>query len=406
MDFRNAKDISIGGKSAIEIALDGRIVWQKTQPVAEGLCFTALEPNSTLRTVNDRIVSPEISYDGKTWLPHTEGWYITLSNVGDKVYMRSQSITHPASGNYTAFEMTGSIDISGNIFDLLKATNGEVYTGCFKNLFRSCTSLKSTSPDLFSEMTTAPEDCCRAMFVLCSGLETGPTSLPATELGPSCYRSMFQGTALKTAPELPATTLATYCYYYMFYQCTSLITAPELPATSLASYCYGYMFQGCSKLTTAPSELPADILTPYCYQYMFHSCTALTTAPELPATSLASYCYYYMFYGCTSLTTVPSILPATSLASHCYFYMFYGCTSLTTAPELPGTTLVDYCYQQMFYNCSKLNHIKVGATSWNANYAFNWVSGVSSTGTFYEKTGVSIQSGRHGIPSGWTVENY
>ena len=46
----------------------------------------------------------------------------------------------------------------------------------------------------------------------------------------------------------------------MFSGCTSLTTAPVLPATTLKSYCYSYMFRGCSKLnyikamfTTAPS---------------------------------------------------------------------------------------------------------------------------------------------------------
>jgi hypothetical protein len=34
----------------------------------------------------------------------------------------------------------------------------------------------------------------------------------------------------------------------MFEGCTSLTTAPELPATTLASYCYDSMFYGCSKL--------------------------------------------------------------------------------------------------------------------------------------------------------------
>jgi hypothetical protein len=32
--------------------------------------------------------------------------------------------------------------------------------------------------------------------------------------------------------------LKPYCYYEMFRDCTSLTTAPELPATNLASYCY------------------------------------------------------------------------------------------------------------------------------------------------------------------------
>ena len=34
----------------------------------------------------------------------------------------------------------------------------------------------------------------------------------------------------------------------MFYGCTSLVTAPELPAATLVTYCYGWMFDGCSKL--------------------------------------------------------------------------------------------------------------------------------------------------------------
>ena len=34
----------------------------------------------------------------------------------------------------------------------------------------------------------------------------------------------------------------------MFYYCTSLIKAPELPATTLARYCYSKMFFGCQNL--------------------------------------------------------------------------------------------------------------------------------------------------------------
>ena len=36
----------------------------------------------------------------------------------------------------------------------------------------------------------------------------------------------------------------------MFRGCTSLTTAPELPATTLADYCYDSMFYGCSKLNS------------------------------------------------------------------------------------------------------------------------------------------------------------
>jgi hypothetical protein len=35
----------------------------------------------------------------------------------------------------------------------------------------------------------------------------------------------------------------------MFYNCTAITTAPELPATTLAQGCYNSIFYGCSKLT-------------------------------------------------------------------------------------------------------------------------------------------------------------
>lgn len=61
----------------------------------------------------------------------------------------------------------------------------------------------------------------------------------------------------------------------MFQGCTSLISAPILPATTLAYYCYNDMFSQCTSLTSAP-ELPATVLTEDCYQYMFQDCTSLT----------------------------------------------------------------------------------------------------------------------------------
>ena len=72
----------------------------------------------------------------------------------------------------------------------------------------------------------------------------------------------------ETAP----TTLADYCYNYMFFNCTSLTTAPSLPATTLAVSCYGFMFGRCTSLTTAPS-LPATTLEISCYRKMFDGCS-------------------------------------------------------------------------------------------------------------------------------------
>ncbi|MCR4631698.1 MAG: InlB B-repeat-containing protein [Treponema sp.] len=153
-------------------------------------------------------------------------------------------------------------------------------------------------------------------------------------------------------------------------------------------------------------ELPATTLITSCYSYMFKGCTNLTRAPALPATTLANYCYTHMFEGCTSLTTAPE-LPANTLISNCYSYMFDGCTSLTTAPELPANKLVNYCYSNMFAGCSKLNYIKCLATDINADICLmDWVKNVAATGTFVKASNMSgWTEGADGIPTDWTVEN-
>ena len=191
----------------------------------------------------------------------------------------------------------------------------------------------------------------------------------------------------------------------LFANCTGLTSCENLslPATTLTNNCYDRMFFGCTSLTTAP-KLPATTLAIYCYQYMFYNCTSLTTAPKLPATTLAVMCYGFMFYGCSGLTTAPQ-LPATTLANYCYYGMFTGCSGLTSAPELPATTLADSCYKYMFQGCTSLNYIKCLATDISANSCTtNWVSGVSSSGTFVKSSSMtSWTTGNDGIPSGWTV---
>jgi hypothetical protein len=121
---------------------------------------------------------------------------------------------------------------------------------------------------------------------------------------------------------------------------------------------------------------------------------------------MANTCYDHMFRNCTSLTTAPE-LPATTLANKCYENMFEGCTSLTKAPDLSATTLVENCYDQMFYNCTNINYIKCLATDISATGCLtNWVSGVSSTGTFVKNPNMSSwTTGTNGIPSGWTVQD-
>ena len=259
----------------------------------------------------------------------------------------------------------------------------------------------------YADVSTAYAKFCR-LFYQNNKLRTAP-KLPAKTLASYCYREMFGDcTALSTAPELPAETLESYCYYGMFRGCSSLTTAPVLPAKTLASYCYSQMFLGCSALKTAP-KLPAETLANRCYDGMFGDCTALSTAPELPAKTLAIGCYQGMFFGCTALTTAP-VLRAETLAWSCCQGMFSGCTALTTAPALPAETLAECCYQEMFRDCSALSSVTMLATDVSAEMCLqDWLNGA----------GTSVQEGKihtltlynqevrnkiiNYLPEGWSV---
>lgn len=226
------------------------------------LCFTAEEPNSTvyIQCNTSLGIHLQYSYDNQNWNDWSSSVSadgqdvfstISLTNAGDKVYVRGNNATMGTSLSiYSRFYMSGKISASGNIQSLL-------YFDC------SCLSVRDY-----------------------------------------CYYSIFQDcTSLTTAPELPATTLSYGCYYTMFKGCTNLSEAPELPATTLSERCYYGMFSDCTSLTHAP-ELPATTLCGRCYSYMLVRCTSLTEAPALLATTLVSECYVGMFYGCTLLNSV------------------------------------------------------------------------------------------------------
>jgi hypothetical protein len=53
---------------------------------------------------------------------------------------------------------------------------------------------------------------------------------------------MFSSSGITEAPDLPATTLANGCYFYMFNACKSLTKVSDLPALSLMEYSYSNMF--------------------------------------------------------------------------------------------------------------------------------------------------------------------
>ena len=218
---------------------------------------------------------------------------------------------------------------------------------------------------------------------ICSLISSGSYT-SVTTLDPYAFASLFSGNdKLKSHPTeklvIRPATVGDGCFRNMFSGCTALERAPELPATTLASYCYESMFSGC---------------------------TALTQAPNLPATTLAEGGYGGMFFGCTAMQNPPAISAQTLAMSSC-MNMFSGCTSLKESPELKAQTLAPYSYAFMFSGCTSLKKITCTASNLSAeNALMNWVEDVptGSSGTFVKKSGVSWPSGNSGIPTGWNVQ--
>ena len=404
------------------------------------LRFTALEAGSTIDISETGPV--DTSYlvkriNGGSWTPAIGYGEVVLENVGDYVEYENRNPNNlsptTSSSNYIKFVMTGKIDGSGNVMSLCnysKVANDYA----FLNLFHTCTALVS-GPEIIADEfgIQATHD----MYWGCSNLTYVPDFPPAKMSYQSCWGTFSSCSSLVKAPELPSIELADNCYESMFIDCTGLTTPPsKLPAMDLSQYKNVYlgMFTRCSKLESAP-ELPATKLCYRSYNGMFQYCSALKLAPELPATELADECYLRMFYYCSGLTTPPSILPAMNLEKNCYKEMFSQCGYLQSIPELPATYLnksgvynlmFSYCgrltsvtlpkitfavtgvMNQMFNWCTRLNYIKIGFNFWTdpysgQNFTDNWVSSVSSSGTFEGPETLPIEFGTSRIPANWTV---
>lgn len=352
-----------------------------TETTMDYLTFTA-GSTQTFRLTDNKVSTLQYSVGGSAWV--TLGTATVTFGGSDNGDLRLRGIsstgTATSSSNFEEIYFGNSVNVActGDIRTLVDYTNyknADTSNARFCKLFKDCTVL-----------TTAP-------------------LLPATDLASYCYYGMFWGcTALTSTPTLPATTLASHCYNHMFNGCKALTSASAISATTLANNCCYYMFGGCTALTYAPA-LSATTLADYCYQGMFEGCTALTETPELPATTLAYGCYYSMFGGCTALTKA-SALPATELANECYIYMFSGCTALTEAPVLPAAILANKCYQRMFSGSSNLSSVTMLATDVSATDCLsNWLYGAASSGTLYvtNETMKSNSTITGSLPSGWTV---
>ena len=108
------------------------------------------------------------------------------------------------------------------------------------------------------------------------------------------------------------------------------------------------MFNGCTALETAP-ELSAESLASHCYEGMFSGCRALTTAPTLPAGRLAEYCYQDMFRGCSKLSSVTMLAFDVSAEMYLLSWLYEAGTSVKE-PQKPTLYLYPSVYYRDVYN--------------------------------------------------------
>ena len=192
---------------------------------------------------------------------------------------------------------------------------------CYQGMFWNCESL-TTAPVL--PATTLANYCYQYMFQGCASLTTAP-ALPATTLKDSCYNGMFNDTNV-----LP--------------DCSNIDFASS---TVVASGGLKGLFSGTKvtdndlerllpKNDNGRYYLPATTLASSCYKYMFEDCKSLTTAPELPATTLVGGCYQNMFKGCTSLNYIKCLATDIS-ASNCTSNWVSGVASTGTFVKNPNT---------------------------------------------------------------------
>ena len=302
--------------------------------------------------------------------------YLTFTAEGTPKFMMT------VEGGYTISGLEYSLN--GGEWNEVKANTEIAFGGLNSTLRLRGTNPKGTAESFSNYSTITFTD---ASEVTCKGdirtlLDYRNYATVATSQARFC--NLFAGcNALTSAPYLPATVLADYCYYGMFASCENLVNAPALPAETLAGYCYTAMFQYCTNLETPPT-LPAKTLKDHCYSSMFWACTNLKTAPVLPADTLAPACYNTMFLSCTKLKTAPQ-LPATTLAISCYQQMFQDCTDLETAPALPAENLAGSCYQGMFRRCKNLSSVTMMASSdqiKKANNCYgNWLTNAGTNAT-------------------------
>ncbi len=168
-------------------------------------------------TLGDNNIQLEYSKNGYNWTPWTWSSKSIQLDYGESCYIRSAQSNYKFStkDRYRYFSIELSDDASDKLSSLdlgCICVTGNVMSLLDKNVLTN----------------EVPEYGFYKLFQNNVNIFNAPT-LPATDLNPHCYESMFEGcTKLNAAPNLPATT--------------------EQIEEAAAEGCYNNMFKGCSKI--------------------------------------------------------------------------------------------------------------------------------------------------------------
>ena len=208
----------------LQILTDGTVAWNS---IGSGMSKTI-----------------EYSLNDGTWTSITASSSTTINVLaGDTVRLRGTNSTYARDkSNYSGFEGgTATFNVEGNAMSLVYGDN------------------------FINQYTLSSNYTFCSMFKLSNVISAENLILPATALSQYAYRAMFSNAySLNAAPALPATTLNTGVYYYMFENC-AFSTAPELLAPTLVNSCYFCMFIGCNNLNYIKC-LATSISTTNCTQ--------------------------------------------------------------------------------------------------------------------------------------------
>jgi hypothetical protein len=360
----------------------GRLDGQCVRPVTtkdyiSPLTFEAVEAG-IINIVNPNGLTIEYSTDGTNWTSSNNNPISINVSANDAVQFRGNNSCYWGSGDSgetpTRFTATGQCYVYGNVMSLVHASD-----------FATNTTLNDEFA--LAYLFTVPSNDFYSFY------ENNTTILSHVD------RELV----------LPATSVPSSGYMYMFSGCQAMMRAPQLPATTIGEGSYHQLFADCAGMVTGPEILPATTLSMYCYDNMFFGCSSLTEAPVLSATTLSDGCYMGMFTNCISLVEAPE-LHAMTLTEDCYHRMFEGCASLMKAPDLPAPTLFGQVYGGMFDGCTSLNYVRCLATDLGENVGVyssvaEWLNNVAETGTFVKAVGMEDWpvGAIDGIPEGWVV---